>query len=181
MITTFVYSSAFYSITAVRDRELKLRYLLNFAGISSPAYFMGIFLSEWILFMIPIFEMILLAFMFKLDIITDIVSKLLATLGLFTTSFLQINYLIGFIFKKEETAFKFHPVMIILFVIMFPITLVISNILPFTSGMLQYIYTIYMVINPFNTLAAMFSRIMQEYDCDNSFIYYHHDVDEETK
>jgi hypothetical protein len=41
-----------FVFTPVEDRELKLRYLLNFAGMRSSAYYIGYFFADWIIFSI---------------------------------------------------------------------------------------------------------------------------------
>jgi hypothetical protein len=40
-------------ITTVKDREDKLRYLLNFGGMRSFSYYFGIVLADFTLYMLP--------------------------------------------------------------------------------------------------------------------------------
>ena len=61
---SFIWSSALYVISTVHDREMKLRYLLNFAGMRSTPYFLGMFLAELTIFMIPILFLLLLGSIF---------------------------------------------------------------------------------------------------------------------
>ena len=49
----FVTSSGVYLITTVKDREDKLRYLLNFGGMRSLSYYVGIVFADFTLYMIP--------------------------------------------------------------------------------------------------------------------------------
>jgi len=46
-------SSGIFIFTPVEDREQKLRYLLNFAGMRSSAYFIGLLLADVVIFCIP--------------------------------------------------------------------------------------------------------------------------------
>jgi hypothetical protein len=89
-------------ITTVKDREDKQRYLLNFAGISSHAYYTGIFLADYILFAIPCCLVVGLAYAFKIESFTNNTGNILLSLLLFGLGFLQLNYLIGFMFSKAE-------------------------------------------------------------------------------
>lgn len=57
-----ILSSGLFVITPVKDKEDKLRYLLNFTGISSTAYYMGIFLADLILFIVPTIMIVILSF-----------------------------------------------------------------------------------------------------------------------
>ena len=98
MTITFIQSSALFVTSTVHDREQKLRYLLKLSGISSSSYFLGIFLAEIIIFMVPILLLILLGTAFQLKIIEDLAPEILLTFFFFGISFLQINYLIGFMF-----------------------------------------------------------------------------------
>ena len=64
MVLSFVWSSALYVISIVHDREMKLRYLLNFAGMMSTPYILGMFLAEFVIFLIPILLLLLLGAIF---------------------------------------------------------------------------------------------------------------------
>ena len=112
MTITFVQSSGLFVTSTVHDREQKLRYLLKLSGISSTSYFLGIFLAEIIIFMVPILLLILLGTAFQLRIIEDLAPEILLTFFFFGISFLQINYLIGFMFSTTATAFKNQPIIL---------------------------------------------------------------------
>ena len=53
--------SVHFVITPLQDREEKLRYLLNFTGQRSTTYFIGIWLADIIIFIVPAIVLILLA------------------------------------------------------------------------------------------------------------------------
>jgi hypothetical protein len=48
-----VISSGLYCLGQVKDREDGCRYLLNFAGMRSPAYFLGLFFGDYVIFTFP--------------------------------------------------------------------------------------------------------------------------------
>jgi len=48
-----VVSSGLYCMSQVKDREDGCRYLLNFAGMRSSAYFLGLFLGDYVIYTFP--------------------------------------------------------------------------------------------------------------------------------
>jgi len=55
----FVTSSGVYLITSVKDRQDKLRYLLNFGGMRSTSYYIGLVLADFTLYMVPTIAFVL--------------------------------------------------------------------------------------------------------------------------
>lgn len=105
--------SGLYCITCVRDRELGLRNLLNFAGINPISYYVGILCAEMMIFFIPCLLLILFSFLTNLVIFTNHAGIILLTLVVFGVPFICFNQLISFIFDKTETAFKYQPLLVI--------------------------------------------------------------------
>ena len=64
---SIVMSSSLFVVTPVQDREEKLRYLLNFSGISSFTYYVGLFLADMILFMIPCILVLVLSYLLNIE------------------------------------------------------------------------------------------------------------------
>ena len=64
---SIVMSSSLFVVTPVQDREEKLRYLLNFSGISSFNYYFGLFLADMILFMIPCILVMVLSYLLNIE------------------------------------------------------------------------------------------------------------------
>jgi ABC-type multidrug transport system permease subunit len=62
LVISVLTSSGLYVVTPVKDREDKLRYLLNFAGISSGAYYIGLYTADLILFIVPCFLIMIVSF-----------------------------------------------------------------------------------------------------------------------
>ena len=52
------------------DREMRIRYLLNFIGLNPVAYFTGQFLAEFILYSIPCSLLWLVTYALRLDVFT---------------------------------------------------------------------------------------------------------------
>jgi hypothetical protein len=61
--------ATFVCVTLVTDRFEDLRYLLNFSGVKSSAYILGISLADTLLCLIPNILFILLGCIFGIDIL----------------------------------------------------------------------------------------------------------------
>jgi hypothetical protein len=110
----FILGSGLYCITCVRDRELGLRYLLNFAGMNPAAYYIGLICAEMVIFFIPCLLLILFSFLTNLEQFTNHAGVILTTLVIFGVPFIALNQLISFLFEKTETAFKYQALVVIL-------------------------------------------------------------------
>ena len=69
LVINFTLLSSFVSITLVTDRFEDLRYLLNFSGVKSSAYILGITLADTLLIIVPNIVFILLGCIFGIDIL----------------------------------------------------------------------------------------------------------------
>lgn len=107
MLIAVMTSSSLYVITPVKDRQDKLRYLLNFAGISSHAYYFGIFLADMVLFTIPCSLIVTLAYAFQIEAFTNNAASILGTMITFGLGFIPFLYICSFLFKDVESAFKY--------------------------------------------------------------------------
>lgn len=110
----FILGSGLYCITCVRDRELGLRYLLNFAGMNPAAYYIGLICAEMVIFFIPCLLLIMFSFLTNLEQFTNHAGVILTTLLIFGVPFIALNQLISFLFDKTETAFKYQALLVIL-------------------------------------------------------------------
>jgi hypothetical protein len=52
--------SPIFVYAVVKDREDKLRHLLNIAGLRPVSYWIGIWFAEWLLYCIPITALIII-------------------------------------------------------------------------------------------------------------------------
>lgn len=110
----FVLGSGLYCITCVRDKELGLRYLLNFAGMNPVAYYIGLLGAEMVIFCVPCLLLILFSFLTNLDSFTNHAGTMLTTMVIFGFPFIAMNQLISFVFDKTETAFKYSAILCII-------------------------------------------------------------------
>lgn len=110
----FILGSGLYCITCVRDKELGLRYLLNFAGMNPIAYYIGLLCAEMVIFTIPCILLILFSFLTNLDKFTNHAGVIFFTLVIFGVPFIGLNQLISFLFDKTETAFKYQAILVII-------------------------------------------------------------------
>ena len=121
LIISIAISSGLFIITPVTDRQDKLRYLLNFAGITPFSYYMGLFLADCILFITPCILIILLAIILQLETITKNAWHILLALTAFGIVYMPVNYLIAHMFSQTETAFKYQGFVIIIMLTLRPI------------------------------------------------------------
>jgi len=66
MLIGFCVCSGVFVLATSSDREFKLRYLMDFVGIKSLAYYLGNFLCDFILFIMPTIAFIILLFPMKI-------------------------------------------------------------------------------------------------------------------
>ena len=87
-----------YLIVPVTDKFNKTRYLLNFAGIRSSAYYIGIFLADYVIYSIS--TILLFGFVFVLDlgIFTENAVNLFLILAVNGFPYITLAYLFGFLF-----------------------------------------------------------------------------------
>mmetsp|Transcript_17873 Transcript_17873/g.30364 ORF Transcript_17873/g.30364 Transcript_17873/m.30364 type:complete len:244 (+) Transcript_17873:2142-2873(+) len=100
--------SGIYVVTTVQDREEKLRFLLNFAGMKPFSYYLGMLASEFVIFMVPNIFLILLAGVLGIEVFFKQGWYILLAFILYSFPFILTNYVIGFLFSRAETAFKYQ-------------------------------------------------------------------------
>jgi hypothetical protein len=111
---SLIFSSGLFVITTVKDREDKLRYLLNFAGISSLAYYWGIFMADLILFVIPTICIFILSAILQVDTFSNNWVSLVPVFFTFGISYIPLSYVTGFLFSNADTAFKYNRILMII-------------------------------------------------------------------
>ena len=74
-------SSGAFAVTIAKDREDKLRYLLNLSGIKPVAYYLGILISDFIIYIVPLSLLVVLCFILGIDDFTDNAGKIFGSLS----------------------------------------------------------------------------------------------------
>lgn len=95
-------------MTPVKDREDGLRYLLNFAGISSFSYYLGLFFADIIIFTVPTMLIVILSFILGVETFTLNAGKNVVCIMMFGITYIPLTYITSFIFKKADAAFKYN-------------------------------------------------------------------------
>jgi len=98
--------SGIFLYPIVQDREFKMRYVLNFIGMKPLAYWLGSFIVDYGLGLIPS-----VAFMFIVAVgnVTSLSSKwyiVSVTVAAFIFPLVTLTYCMTFFFKKSERAFR---------------------------------------------------------------------------
>jgi hypothetical protein len=102
----YLSSIGLYLIVPVNDKFNKTRYMLNFAGMRSSSYYIGLFLADFLIYSIG--NILLVGFVFVLDlgVFTENAGNLLIILTVLGFPYITLAYLFGFLFENDETAFK---------------------------------------------------------------------------
>jgi hypothetical protein len=106
MLVGFSICSGVFVIIPTADREFRLRYLMNFVGMKTISYYLGSFLADFFLFMMPTFAFIILLFPMKIDSFIQNWYTILAIMTCFGVALICLTYFIGFAFKSADTAFR---------------------------------------------------------------------------
>lgn len=109
-----VFSNGLFVMTPVKDREEKLRYLLNFAGMRSSAYYLGFLLADVIIYCIPQVLLVIMVFVIQLDVLEKHMGFFFLSIFFFAFPFISLIYNLGFVFDKSETAFKYVTLLFML-------------------------------------------------------------------
>jgi hypothetical protein len=153
----FVTSSGVYLITSVKDRQDKLRYLLNFGGMRSTSYYTGIVLADFTLYLIPTVAFVIVVIILKIDAFTNEIGVFILVLTLFGLDLICFSNAIGYFFKDVDSAFKNSTIIMFLVGIIFPIvTLVggalITKFVDKSGTLAKIVYWIVVIVGPFNAL-----------------------------
>ena len=102
-----VVSSGAFVVTVAKDREDKLRYLLNFAGQRPVAYYLGLFLGDFLLYVIPIFFLVIISYILDIKEFYNNSQRILVSLIIFGFPLISMAHIVSFLFSKAGSAFKY--------------------------------------------------------------------------
>jgi hypothetical protein len=107
-------SSGIFVHAPVVDREDKLRYLLNFAGMRSSSYFIGFLIGDLLVFVIPQLLLIIMVFVLQLTQFQDHMVAFFTSVFVFSLPFISMIYVFSFMFDKAESAFKYVVLLVLI-------------------------------------------------------------------
>ncbi len=158
----FSLCSGLFILSIVFDKENKLRHLLNFIGMKPLAYYVGSYIIDFIFFMVPTIGFIIILFPLNIKyfIINGSWAELLAAMTTFGLSMISLTYLISFMFKTANNAFKYSGVIFLLIGLFLPAF--VGGIL---GGLSEYgtpykILRYVMTLNPFWNFSDSMNYIM---------------------
>jgi len=164
----FCTSSGVYLITTVKDRQDKLRYLLNFTGMKSFSYFLGISAAEACLYVIPTMSFVLLVMILDIQAFTNQTGWFILILLLFGLSFVNLANLIGFMFSDLDKAFRNSSIFMFIIGFLFPfasslLVLALSSALDMKDASIRIpINWVCLLISPFNCLNNALRNIIYD-------------------
>ena len=100
-------TSGVYLITSVADRSEKLRYLLNFGGMRSIPYFLGLAAADYLIYFIPSTLFVVLVKVLNIQAFEESAGYFFISLITFGLGFVNLSNLIGFSFSNAASAFKY--------------------------------------------------------------------------
>lgn len=150
----YLTSIGLYLIVPVNDKFNKTRYLLNFAGMRSSSYYIGLFLADYIIYSISNFLLVIFVYILDLGIFTEHAGSLLLILAVLGFPYITLAYLFGFVFDNPETAFKW----VFWFALMtYAFPLIILGFSPDDAK--STVKTVFMVLSPFMSFSDALSEI----------------------
>jgi hypothetical protein len=90
----------------VIDREKKIRQMFSLNGINSLAYWLGIYICDLVLFLLPTSLFLIIVKVMNLAAFGNDITGLLLILFGFGISFITYTYLISFLFNNVTQAVK---------------------------------------------------------------------------
>lgn len=102
-----ILNSGLYVVSLVYDRQISIRYVLNFHGIKNGAYVFGIISADFCIGIIPSILLVIMGVVLDVDVFKEHWDSLLFSLILFNFPFITLVNVLGFLFSKSETAFKY--------------------------------------------------------------------------
>ena len=79
---------------------------MNFMGIRSITYYLGNYLADLVLFLIPCIAFVILLFPMKVAAFTENWALFLGILASFGFSLIALTYFVSFIFANSNSAFR---------------------------------------------------------------------------
>ena len=106
MLIGFCICSGIFILAPCQDREFKLRYLMHFMGIKSIGYYVGNYLADLCLFLLPCIAFVALLFPMKVEAFTHNWGVFLGILASFGFALISLTYMVGFLFSSSNSAFR---------------------------------------------------------------------------
>ena len=123
MLIGFALCSGLFIVGLVYDREQKLRYLMNFAGLQSLPYFIGNFLADFILFLFPTIAFIILLFAMNIEAFSGYEPTIFLIILCFGVGLIGMTYFVSYLFIDSTKAFQVIGTLYIVIGFVLPIAL----------------------------------------------------------
>lgn len=100
MLTGFSSSSGIYMITPIQEREDNLRQMLTLSGMRSSSYYLGLFLADFLLFLIPCALFIAFVLCFNMKTYTKDLPDFIAIMVAFGMALITFTYFFASLFDS---------------------------------------------------------------------------------
>jgi len=106
MLIGFALCAGLFIVGLTYDREMNLRYLMNFAGLQTLPYVFGNYMADFTLFMVPTIGFILILFPMNIKSFEGSEGLIFLLMICFGLCMISLTYLIGYAFKSSDKAFR---------------------------------------------------------------------------
>ena len=148
MLIGFSTSAGIFILAPVSEREFKLRYLMNFLGLKSLAYYLGNLITDVSLITLPILGFLVIMAVLSFEAFKNAWYLVLILLVCFGYSLITLTYLFNFFFDKSQTAFRMIGVIYLLVGFLLP-NILLSIILAALSTSSMKVFNIIFSVDPF--------------------------------
>ena len=137
---------------SVEDRQKKMRYILSINGIKGASYWFGMFLADYILFLLPTLLFVIFILIIQLSGFEQALPKFLCiTLG-FGLGIVPLTYFISSFFDNQDSAIKFNIRIQLIFGVIVPeLVIGILAAVQSSSFIVEITLTFFYVVNPMFT------------------------------
>lgn len=124
----FCACSGIYILTPIMERETKTRLALNLVGLRNTAYWIGLFLADFTLYLIPVVTFFLFAKVTQIAAYSDHSAIFVTILATFGLALIPAIYTISHFFDNQSKAVRS----------IVPILLATGTILPLVSSLIEH-------------------------------------------
>ena len=131
MVIALALCTGIFIETPVYERENKLRYALQVTGLRTTPYWIGMFIADYLLYLMPGLCFVALVYIFNIPTLTKYSAQTVPLYIVFGAPLITFMYLCNYMFSKSSTAFK--SIGFIMYLVGFIIPVGLETLLKFKS------------------------------------------------
>lgn len=144
--------SGIYMLMPIEERMKQTRHILKMSGLKTPAYWLGLFTADYILFMIPTALFVLLVMFSGLQIFGEYLGIFIGGMLSFGFAVISLTYLLSTFFSTQDAAIKCNIILQLLVGTLLPLIIITIVGGATKSGFItECVFTALFMINPLFT------------------------------